>query len=141
MTATRFFKTVVTAVLLATYCGAAPASSPASSGAASAPLSSSASAVSQTASSVVPSVVFSTASRPVSSASTASGTSSAASATETVPYASDDPNYVLWNETSEGNPQPIRGSLGATILGPQDTSMDQQNPDLLAPPSTDAGTV
>ncbi|KAI0084685.1 RmlC-like cupin domain-containing protein [Irpex rosettiformis] len=144
MISANFFKTVIAAILLATHCGAAPASVPASSAAVSSAASSLASVSSQAANSVTPSAVFSSASRPVSSSSVpaaGSGTSSAASATETVAYASDDPNYVLWNETYAGEPQPIRGSLGATILGPQDTSMDKQNPDLLAPPTTDAGTV
>lgn len=59
----------------------------------------------------------------------------------TVPYASDDPNYWLWNETTTTDPQPERGSLGASILGPQNIDIDRQNPDILAPPTTDSGTV
>ena len=59
----------------------------------------------------------------------------------TVPYASDDPNYWLWNETPTTDPQPERGSLGASILGPQNIDIDRQNPDILAPPTTDSGTV
>ncbi|PSR88463.1 hypothetical protein PHLCEN_2v5143 [Hermanssonia centrifuga] len=73
-----------------------------------------------------------------------SGTSiaSAASATPTVPYASNNPNGIMWNPDSDsGEPQPIRGGLGATILGPQNVAIDIQNPDILAPPTTDAGTV
>ncbi len=38
-------------------------------------------------------------------------------------------------------PQPIRGKEGGTDPGPRNLSLDQQNPDLLTPPSTDAGTV
>ncbi|KAI9069577.1 oxalate decarboxylase [Trametes sanguinea] len=59
----------------------------------------------------------------------------------TVPYASDDPNYWLWNETTTDDPEPIRGSLGGSILGPQNVAIDKQNPDLLAPPTTDNGDV
>ncbi|TFK79856.1 oxalate decarboxylase [Polyporus arcularius HHB13444] len=59
----------------------------------------------------------------------------------TVPYASDDPNYWLWNETTTTDPQPERGTLGASILGPQDIAIDKQNPDILAPPTTDSGTI
>jgi oxalate decarboxylase len=40
-----------------------------------------------------------------------------------------------------GAPEPIRGSDGATILGPQNVPLAQQNRDLLAPPSTDANNV
>lgn len=38
-------------------------------------------------------------------------------------------------------PQPVRGDAGASVLGPQDRARDRENPDLLAPPVTDAGTV
>ena len=62
-------------------------------------------------------------------------------ATATAPYASESTNQVLWSESEDIAPQPIRGTLGATILGPQNLAADLQNPDLLAPPSTDAGTV
>ena len=64
-----------------------------------------------------------------------------ASPSPTVPYASDDPNYWLWNETIPGDPEPVRGKLGASILGPQNVPLDRQNPDLLAPPTTDNGNV
>lgn len=37
--------------------------------------------------------------------------------------------------------QPIRGDRGATILGPRNLPVEQENPDLLCSPSTDAGTV
>lgn len=72
-----------------------------------------------------------------------SGTTSSTAATPsfTVPLASDDPNDIEWNVTTTDNVQPIRGSLGATILGPQNLPIDQQNPDILAPPTTDAGSV
>lgn len=70
-----------------------------------------------------------------------SGTSSAPESTQTVPYASDDPNDPLWNYKSKIVPQPIRGSLGASLLGPQNIPIELENPDLLAPPSTDNGDV
>lgn len=37
--------------------------------------------------------------------------------------------------------EPVRGEQGATILGPRNFPLEQQNPDLLASPSTDAGTI
>ncbi len=66
---------------------------------------------------------------------------SAPSSTPTAPYASENPNGMLWTEQEDITPEPIRGTLGATILGPQNVPMDLQNADLLAPPSTDSGTV
>jgi hypothetical protein len=38
-------------------------------------------------------------------------------------------------------PQPIRGELGASILGPVNVELERQNPDLLASPYTDHGTL
>lgn len=71
-----------------------------------------------------------------------SSSSSAAEPIATVAYASNNPNRLVYlaGETEEV-PQPIRDELGASILGPQNIPIDQQNPDLLAPPTTDAGTV
>jgi oxalate decarboxylase len=37
--------------------------------------------------------------------------------------------------------EPIRGNLGATILGPRNMPLEKANPDLLASPDTDAGTL
>ncbi|KAI6116236.1 putative oxalate decarboxylase/oxidase [Pisolithus sp. B1] len=74
-------------------------------------------------------------------ASPSSETSSAAAPSPTVPYASDDPNYPLWNLDSDITPEPIRGGLGTTILGPQNVPVELQNPDALAPPTTDNGGV
>ncbi|KAG9316071.1 RmlC-like cupin domain-containing protein [Chiua virens] len=77
-----------------------------------------------------------------SSSSTASSTSAAASASPTVPYASDDPNYILWTpENDTITPEPVRGSLGVDILGPQNIPVELQNADSLAPPTTDNGVV
>ena len=44
------------------------------------------------------------------------------------------------NETNTV-PQPIRGNDGGTDPGPRNTPLDIQNPDILVPPSTDAGTI
>ncbi|PSR75562.1 hypothetical protein PHLCEN_2v9042 [Hermanssonia centrifuga] len=82
------------------------------------------------------------ASSSIASAASGTGAASAASASPTVPYASNNPNGIMWSpDTDSGEPQPFRGSLGASILGPQNVPIDIQNPDLLAPPTTDAGTV
>lgn len=75
------------------------------------------------------------------SGSDATPTNSAAQSTATVPSISLEPNGPLWDSTFQGSPQPIRGSLGATHLGPTDEAIDKENPDFLAPPSTDYGTV
>jgi oxalate decarboxylase len=40
-----------------------------------------------------------------------------------------------------GLPQPISGDRGATILGPHNVPVEVENPSLLVPPETDAGTV
>jgi oxalate decarboxylase len=38
-------------------------------------------------------------------------------------------------------PRPIRGDLGATIMGPRNVALERENPDLLASPHTDSGTI
>jgi oxalate decarboxylase len=38
-------------------------------------------------------------------------------------------------------PQPIQGDKGATDPGPRNLAADRDNPDMLAPPSTDAGDI
>ena len=40
-----------------------------------------------------------------------------------------------------GDPQPIRGDLGAPILGPRNVPLERENTDLLASPQTDSGTI
>ncbi|TCD65975.1 hypothetical protein EIP91_001967 [Steccherinum ochraceum] len=75
------------------------------------------------------------------SSSTSNTATTAPPASQTVPLASDDPNNIEWNVTTTEDVQPIRGSLGAQILGPQNIPIDQQNPDLLAPPTSDAGSI
>lgn len=72
----------------------------------------------------------------------ASSTGSAASSTATVDYVSTDPNEALWSEDSDPSlVKPERGTLGASIIGPDNLAIDLQNPDLLAPPTTDSGTM
>src|SRR5262249_41978061 len=39
------------------------------------------------------------------------------------------------------DPQPIRGNRGAPILGPRNVAVERENPDLLASPDTDSGTI
>ena len=52
-----------------------------------------------------------------------------------------DPNDPLWTPDSDIIPQPIRGTEGATIAGPENVEVDLQNPDIFAPPTTDGGQV
>ena len=59
----------------------------------------------------------------------------------TVAPASDDPNYQAYPPGTSGPAQPIRGGLGANIIGQQNTPIQQQNPDVVASPSTDNGDV
>jgi oxalate decarboxylase len=40
-----------------------------------------------------------------------------------------------------GRPEPIQDGLGATILGPHNVPVERENPDLLASPQTDTGTL
>lgn len=74
-------------------------------------------------------------------ASSPSSTVSAPSVSQTVTPASDDPNDILWGPDIDTVPQAIRGSLGATVLGPQDVGIVKENADFLAPPTTDSGSV
>ncbi|KAI0661690.1 oxalate decarboxylase [Cubamyces menziesii] len=125
-----FTKAILCAVVLAKYSIAAPAVG------SSAPASSLASTAFASASSAVASNAL------AHSGSTApSSTSSAPPASETVPFASDDPNGPLWSEDSTSDPEAIRDTLGATVIGPQNIPIALQNPDLLAPPTTDEGSV
>ncbi|MGH9409543.1 MAG: oxalate decarboxylase family bicupin [Vicinamibacterales bacterium] len=43
--------------------------------------------------------------------------------------------------SKSGVSEPVRGERGAPILGPRNEPIEQENPDLLASPDTDAGTV
>ncbi|THH09032.1 hypothetical protein EW145_g2308 [Phellinidium pouzarii] len=73
--------------------------------------------------------------------SATSGVASVAPAFETAGAASDLPNDPAFQQGSDVTPEAISGGLGATLIAPDDTVIDQQNPDILAPPTTDAGTV
>jgi oxalate decarboxylase len=42
---------------------------------------------------------------------------------------------------ADDGPQPIRDGRGASIMGPRNPSLERENPDLLASPYTDAGTI
>ncbi|CAE7207976.1 unnamed protein product [Rhizoctonia solani] len=78
----------------------------------------------------------------VSSASTApSATSDSSLPVPTVPYASDDLNDSYLDQFQNEIPEPIRGTNGAKLLGPQNVALDRENPDFLASPSTDNGAV
>lgn len=59
------------------------------------------------------------------------------------PAASLDPNPSFFSNFSDPSitPEPIRGALGANILSGTDVPLDRQNPDALARPSTDIGSV
>ncbi|BAQ16645.1 oxalate decarboxylase family bicupin [Methyloceanibacter caenitepidi] len=43
--------------------------------------------------------------------------------------------------TTNADPQPVRGDRGAPIMGPRNVPIERENPDLLASPYTDQGTV
>ncbi|KAG8748334.1 hypothetical protein FRC11_012031, partial [Ceratobasidium sp. 423] len=78
----------------------------------------------------------------VSSASTApSATTDSSIPVPTVPYASDDLNESYLDKFQNELPEPIRGTKGIKLLGPQNVELDRQNPDLLASPGTDDGAV
>lgn len=68
-------------------------------------------------------------------------TSSLLEPSATVVPISLNPNQALWNASVVDTPQAVRGSLGATVIGPTDAEIVKQNPDLLAPPTTDSGSV
>lgn len=42
---------------------------------------------------------------------------------------------------SNDEPQPVRGNRGAPIMGPRNPALERANPDLIASPYTDAGTI
>jgi oxalate decarboxylase len=47
----------------------------------------------------------------------------------------------IFEDGGKPAPEPIDGDRGASILGPRNVSIERENPDLLASPSTDAGTI
>jgi oxalate decarboxylase len=42
---------------------------------------------------------------------------------------------------ADSGPQPIQDGRGASIMGPRNVPLERENPDLLASPYTDAGTI
>ncbi|KAF9003359.1 oxalate decarboxylase [Cyathus striatus] len=72
-----------------------------------------------------------------------SGTSTgpAADPTPTVPYASNDPNPILWLAGNDSAHEPIRGGLGATIIAQNNEPIVEENADIVAPPTTDVGSL
>lgn len=78
---------------------------------------------------------------PAALLASSSSTASAAAASETVLLASDLHNGIMWNTTTDTDPQPMRGELGGTILAQQNVPLQQQNPDILAPPTTDHNSM
>lgn len=58
-----------------------------------------------------------------------------------VPYTSNDPHGADWASDSNIEPEPERGTLGASIIGPQNVPLELQNDDLLTPPTTDNGDM
>jgi oxalate decarboxylase len=50
-------------------------------------------------------------------------------------------NTLQSRAAHDGRPEPIQGNLGATILGPRNVPLEQENPDLLVSPQTDTGTI
>ncbi len=48
---------------------------------------------------------------------------------------------ITQHPNANGGVEPIRGDRGAPILGPRNLALEQQNPDLLRSPYTDAGTI
>ncbi|EIN03969.1 oxalate decarboxylase [Punctularia strigosozonata HHB-11173 SS5] len=142
----RLPRTFLTLLAFATIAVAAPAVSQVASSVPSSPATSTAANLSLSAPAVGSSSAVSTAD--VSASDGASTTSAVPAVTQTVAPASDNPNTIMW--TPDDPPsgadatepyQPIRGSLGSNIIGPQNVPMQQQNADLLAPPTTDHGTV
>lgn len=125
MALTKLITSVACAIALASYSATAPAGS---------------SIVVSSASSFTSSAIASSSAIP-STNNNASSTSAAPPVYETVAPASDDPNYVAWAPGYTGTPEPMRGSLGSNVIGPQNIPLDLQNPDILAPPTTDHGSV
>ncbi|EIM90954.1 oxalate decarboxylase [Stereum hirsutum FP-91666 SS1] len=76
-----------------------------------------------------------------STTETASASAAAASPSTTVPLAPTAANGPIFTPGADVQPSPTRGALGGSILGPQNIAIDQQNPDILAPPTTDHGDV
>lgn len=71
----------------------------------------------------------------------AASTVSFAPESATVAPVSSFPNDPTWSQDTTEIPEAINDNLGASIMGPENVALDQQNPDFLAPPSTDNGNM
>ncbi|CUA75369.1 hypothetical protein RSOLAG22IIIB_11691 [Rhizoctonia solani] len=80
-------------------------------------------------------------STPPSLTPSSTSTSDASLPSPTVASASDDPNGSLLNQYQNGTPESERGTAGASILGPQNISLEQESPSFMAPPPTDSGSM
>ncbi|KAH8174571.1 cupin domain-containing protein [Sarocladium implicatum] len=72
------------------------------------------------------------------------GTKPKSSSSKDAPYTpgNTDPLDKAIDSVGEGlDPLPWRNGLGASVLGPWNRDRSRQNPDLVRPPSTDAGNV
>jgi len=133
-------------LVLASTAYAAPAASgsPAVSGslAAPSPAADSAPAISVAPASKAPTSAVS--GSPVAHSSSvvpASSTESFPPESATVAPASSFPNFPTWSQDTTEIPEAVNDGLGASIMGPENVALDQQNPDFLAPPTTDAGSI
>lgn len=52
-----------------------------------------------------------------------------------------DPAAMVAAMSADDPPDPIRDTLGASLDGPQNIPLQFENPDLIAPPTTDSGSV
>lgn len=86
-----------------------------------------------------PSSGLETATTSFSSILSGTSTFSAIPEYETVPSASNFSNFPAWSQDTTEVVEPILDGLGATIIAPDNEVLDQQNPDLFAPPTTDEG--
>ncbi|KUJ09736.1 Bicupin, oxalate decarboxylase/oxidase [Mollisia scopiformis] len=53
----------------------------------------------------------------------------------------DSTDAAIDAEARDLHPLPIRNGLGSSILGPRNLAREQQQPDIIRPPSTDSGTL
>ena len=128
--AKMFRASLLTCLAFASIAASAPAASSSVSAALSSMLSTIIMSSSPTASSVAPSAGIHS-----------SAVSSAPPEFETVAPASDALNNPGWSQDTDEIVEAINGQLGATVIAPDNTELDQQNPDSLAPPTTDSGSM
>lgn len=66
---------------------------------------------------------------------------SAAPEWETVAPIDSFANAPVWDQNANVDPEAINDHLGASIISPENVPLDQMNPDFIAPPTTDSGSV